>query len=208
MPATTRKLSFSIEPKPTTGRSSNRNHYALTSPLLVQTPVDLSSADYLTQTVVSRMVYHVAGPNLLESSNGSLYEETTTGRWRMALRGLRSWLRSDLLEPDWPWDQQAQETFHASLSDHLPLALSDFAGTDQYRFADRESLLWHTGAAASLFAYATDVYGSDLADDLLPLLVRGFKDHRTWEDLIPAVFGISATEFEADWNRWLSSSLP
>ncbi len=44
---------------------------------------------------------------------------------------------------------------------------------------------------------------------MIPLLVRELvgKAER-WEELIPAVFSVSLTEFEEDWNAWLLVEYP
>lgn len=52
---------------------------------------------------------------------------------------------------------------------------------------------------ASLIEYATQKYGAGR----LPLLLSELQQPVTWERLIPAVFDVSAAEFEAGWWVWL-----
>ncbi len=60
----------------------------------------------------------------------------------------------------------------------------------------------HTVALATLIEYAVITYGRER----LPVLVAGLGQHADWETLVPAVFGVSATEFEAGWQAHLESS--
>jgi hypothetical protein len=55
-------------------------------------------------------------------------------------------------------------------------------------------------ALATLIEYAVAAYGRER----LPMLVAGLGQYDTWDTLIPAVFGISASEFEAGWQVYLA----
>lgn len=55
-------------------------------------------------------------------------------------------------------------------------------------------------ALATLIAYAVATYGRET----LPILVAGLSQHENWATLIPAVYGVSATEFEAGWQTYLA----
>jgi hypothetical protein len=48
--------------------------------------------------------------------------------------------------------------------------------------------------------YTLAVYGRER----LPVLVGALSEHDSWESLIPAVFGISAAEFETGWQAYLA----
>ncbi|MEM7133797.1 MAG: hypothetical protein AAF702_46305 [Chloroflexota bacterium] len=208
MPRADARLTFVITQDPVRGRGGYGDRFELTSPLLVQTPDYLSLEDYLHQSVVSRLTYHVTTANLFESSNGQQYEENVVGRWRTIRRGLRSWLRSELLDPDWPWDLQAQNVFYASLPEHHPLKLATLSHGPENMSDEREALLWRTAATASLFAYVAETYDINTKSNKhLPSFIQGFKEHRTWDALIPAIFDITMEEFENDWNHWLDLQL-
>lgn len=56
-------------------------------------------------------------------------------------------------------------------------------------------------ALATLIAYAVATYGRET----LPVLVAGLGQHESWETLIPAVYGVSAIEFEAGWQAYLAT---
>lgn len=58
-----------------------------------------------------------------------------------------------------------------------------------------------TVALATLVEYAVTTYGRDR----LPLLVADLGQYDSWETLIPAVYGVSAVEFEAGWQVYLAA---
>jgi hypothetical protein len=58
-----------------------------------------------------------------------------------------------------------------------------------------------TVALATLVEYAVATYGRER----LPALVAGLGQHERWETLIPAVFGVTAAEFEAGWQAHLAA---
>lgn len=59
-----------------------------------------------------------------------------------------------------------------------------------------------TVALATLLNYAVVTYGSER----LPALVASLGQYTNWETLLPAVYGVSAAEFEAGWRRSLTNS--
>ncbi len=61
--------------------------------------------------------------------------------------------------------------------------------------------LFQTVALATLFEYAVATYGRDR----LPILVAGLDHYDRWATLIPAVYGVSAVEFEAGWQVYLTT---
>lgn len=70
-------------------------------------------------------------------------------------------------------------------------------------YLDSMNKLTHPGqtvALATLFEYVVATYGRER----LPALLLGLSQHSTWETLIPAVFGVSQTEFEAGWQAYLA----
>jgi hypothetical protein len=55
-------------------------------------------------------------------------------------------------------------------------------------------------ALETVFEYIVAAYGRDQ----LPCFVEALDQHIFWQALIPAVFGISAAEFEAGWQAYLA----
>jgi hypothetical protein len=54
-------------------------------------------------------------------------------------------------------------------------------------------------ALATLIEYAVDAFGRER----LPVLAAGMGQHQGWNTLLPAVYGVSATEFEAGRQGYL-----
>lgn len=54
---------------------------------------------------------------------------------------------------------------------------------------------------ATVIEYAVAAYGREH----LPLLVVRLGQHKSWETLLPSVFGVSAAEFEAGWQAYLAT---
>jgi hypothetical protein len=59
----------------------------------------------------------------------------------------------------------------------------------------------HTVALATLIEYAAVTYGRER----LPVLVAGLGQYESWDELIPAVYGVSPAEFEAGWQAYLAA---
>jgi hypothetical protein len=70
--------------------------------------------------------------------------------------------------------------------------------------------LWHSRlrlsplaapvALETMVEYAATTYGSER----LPALLAALPHHTSWETLLPAVFGVSITEFESGWHAFLA----
>ena len=58
-----------------------------------------------------------------------------------------------------------------------------------------------TVVLATMVEYAVVTYGRER----LPTLVAGLGQYESWETLIPAVYGVSPTEFEAGWQVYLAA---
>jgi hypothetical protein len=59
----------------------------------------------------------------------------------------------------------------------------------------------HAIAVATLLDYVDQRYGRDY----IPHLIAGWGSGATWAVLTPAIFGVSAAEFERDWQRYLDA---
>jgi hypothetical protein len=57
-----------------------------------------------------------------------------------------------------------------------------------------------TLALSTLIEYAVSVYGYEQ----LPVLLAGLSQSNDWETLVPEVFGVSTTDFEAAWQSYLT----
>lgn len=73
-------------------------------------------------------------------------------------------------------------------------------------YAEQSSMLsWgnHPGqvvALATLIDYAVATYGRER----LPVLLAGLGQYKSWDTLIPAVYGLSPAQFEAGWQAYLA----
>jgi hypothetical protein len=56
-------------------------------------------------------------------------------------------------------------------------------------------------AAETVVDYAVTTYGREW----LPALVQGLGQYETWDELVPAVFDIPVSEFEAGWQAYLTT---
>jgi hypothetical protein len=56
-------------------------------------------------------------------------------------------------------------------------------------------------AQATLIEYGVSTYG----DEFVPILIAGLAHHAEWETLLPALFDVSAAQFEAGWHEYMAS---
>jgi hypothetical protein len=54
---------------------------------------------------------------------------------------------------------------------------------------------------ATLIEYAVATYGREH----LAALMAGLGQYESWDTLLPGVFGVSAAEFEAGWQAYLTA---
>jgi hypothetical protein len=85
---------------------------------------------------------------------------------------------------------------------HPPIRLDQLAVPAPDGYTPEGTPVWgQTVALATLIEYAVDTYGRER----LPALVAGLSKHESWNTLLPAVFGVSAAEFEAGWRAYLAT---
>jgi hypothetical protein len=81
------------------------------------------------------------------------------------------------------------------LSEPLANGRNEWYATALYPYSSNDSI-----AVATLMEYAVSTYG----DQQLPLFLAALAHNDTWDTLIPAVYGVSASAFEQGWHRYLS----
>lgn len=151
------------------------------SPRLRSKPDGVSHADALVQALADQL----AGRALAEALHG----KRIAAGWSPLLAGMRLWL-----------------------SRHTRTALLGFAPKDWQEgavpmvqpgpcdfVADLLSVDERTMAAATIINFGMCAYGRDK----LPTLLAALAQYDSWHVLIPAVFGVSAEEFEHDWQEHL-----
>lgn len=73
--------------------------------------------------------------------------------------------------------------------------------TDDLPATDRQVPRGQSIALATLIKYAVVTYGRDR----LPILVASLDQYESWATLLPAVYGVSAAEFEVGWQNYLAT---
>lgn len=194
-PDTREKWTFILVPDRTDGRTSDYYRTEYTSPALSEVPAMLSDQEYVAQMMVSNMASQAvygASPN----RRNYLYT------WEMVVWSLYGWLRSDLLDQRSPWHAQAQVVFKAALPERLPLRLADIENWPDDSRPAQERIMRQYMVSESIIDFAMHTYGRST----MPALLTGLERERDWDRLTTTVFGVSATTFEAAWNRYLAQT--
>ncbi|MBP7964868.1 MAG: hypothetical protein KBG20_22205, partial [Caldilineaceae bacterium] len=165
------------------------------SPSLNRQPAHIPASRQLAESVI----YPLAGHLLAEAVSAQDATGINPG-WYLVLRGVQSWLAqevnpiSPIPPPDLPIPQAALDLY---------VETNGLPTLDALRVSRDPDFTWAAGwssqAAHSLVVYAMTTYGPDKVDDL----VAGLTQHESWETLIPALFGVTAGEFEAGWHAYL-----
>ncbi|MEZ4663809.1 MAG: hypothetical protein R2911_40260 [Caldilineaceae bacterium] len=151
-PSVDQKLHITVTPEMIRRWYYNRNQVLITSPVVSKTPVELSEAEYLKQTLVDLLVYRAI-------ENASVNNQANFYRWGMMIWGLSGWLRNDLLGERSPWDGQANDNFHQLVT--LPLQLDAVTDWQGDAPPTRERLMAQYVAADSIVDYIVVVYGRE-----------------------------------------------
>ena len=162
------------------------------SPALAPVPVHLSPAARLMQSIA----YPLAGRVVGEARQRT---QIKFGWWPV-VNGLHLWLSWEGSPLPSAWRYYVEGLLRERLSKPAPLRLADLMtwGVDRW---DWQGQWMQIMAAEALVDYAVTTYGRDR----LPALVQGLSQYGAWEALIPAVFGVSAEEFEAGWQAHLAA---
>jgi hypothetical protein len=174
------------------------------SPALLALPTHISEGDALLQLVAGLLIKR----SLDEALAGSAY----SCAWPHLATGLQRWLlweRSELPS----YVRYYGESFrqYGLGLDHSP-RLAGFGPYDRACMPDEyilnaylesymEGLAIESAEyiATEFVEYALFAYGRDH----IPALLDGMRRYGSWEKLIPAVYGASATEFEAGWQEYV-----
>jgi hypothetical protein len=129
------------------------------------------------------------------------YEELCAAHQLWMLSPVRIGIPLICIEGEWddwylaPWSAYAPLTHLNQLT--VPGSPADL--TFQPGSVARNTQPDQSVALATLIEYAVATYGHDR----LPALLAGLGQFNSWETLIPAVYGVSAAEFEAGWQAYL-----
>lgn len=164
------------------------------SPFLLRLPSDISNAEALVQILIDSFV--------TSAINESMRRRAIQVQWQEVVAGAQSWLHTTYCGARRTgrvicYQPAAHQGTHAALSvAALPLATSDSFALFGYRD--------HGFDGAALIDYVVAVYGRER----LPVLLAALSEQSTWHTLIPAVFGVTAPEFEAGWRAYLRGKAP
>ncbi len=158
------------------------------SPLLARTPVGYTPQETLLATVLPGLA-----DRLLAQALGRAVPDQN---WHFIQVGLKRWLAADaaaLLIPEpvhvWP----ALERY-VQANGFPPLQSLRLGHYPQWFWSSE----WLPQAGESVVAYGLETYGVER----LPALLDGLIRYRSWDALVPGVFGVSAEEFQAGWREW------
>lgn len=162
------------------------------SPALLPVPEDRTAVDRLSQSIVYPLAQHVL--------QEALEDVDVEREWSTVIEGIRHWLTWDRWALPSGWRYHAEEPLRQQVEYGKMLRLEDV--TPRWREGwDRTHRWTRLIVAETVVAYATETYGRDR----LPALLQGLSQHESWRRLIPAVFDVSADEFEAGWQVYLTT---
>ena len=174
---------------------------AVPSPLLLQVPEGLTYAEVLRQSIAVPLIAYTFDELL------SARQQPKCG-WQALVDGFSRWLQwEDVDLPSWYRQtldinlrQWLLENPYPKLAQIAPITTSGVGCCpNSCGYGHTDSRMQRIILAETLIDYAVTAYGRE---DLR--LIDGLRQHDTWESLIPAVFGVSAKEFESGWHAYLS----
>jgi hypothetical protein len=202
----------------------------LPSPLLLQLPVEQPAAEWLYQAAASSVVEAVIWQLPLKMPRGAY-----RFRWGPLLDALKLWQvrqaggalageRVPVFRQMYGTASGAKDSFGVGAACRMDLLWQQTTAvfwichklTMQTLRAAGDTLLrspaqrmrlataneWgETVALETVVEYAVARYG----EERLPRLVQALSDHASWQTLVPAVFGVSAAEFEAGWQAYIAA---
>lgn len=187
---------FTLDPVELMGTSEGTTLYA-PSPALLQLPASLSEGNALLQLIAGLLITH----DLDEAADAP-----QVCNWHSLRHGLRLWLLSE--HSDLPSQARYEVEIFLEFKraqgriPYLIWVAPDHNACSPYLHArSMAGSYTYNTVASTLVAYAVAAYGRDR----LPALIEGMKRHDSWEALIPAVYGVSAAEFEAGWQAMFLS---
>jgi hypothetical protein len=206
-PAAEEVLTVELLPEPVYAHTvAASGHMVFPSPALLPAPPDMAEAEVLQQTL-----YGALASRLLAEA---LDRAGARPQWRLLVDGLLLWAGGHSLDPrDRYADYVAERGLQGQVDAGSPPRLADLIldrGRDHpaaepggYGGSDyaAPALDWtvRQAAARRWVDYALAIYGQER----LAALVTGLGVYGTWEELIPAVFGVPLAEFEAGWQAYL-----
>jgi hypothetical protein len=110
--------------------------------------------------------------------------------------GLNQWILEDSAGPTWADSDYMAGLIQKFVDERSPVSLAELL----YLSDINESFV----AGRLLMVYIAAIHGRDE----IPRFMHGLSQHEGWDELIPAVFGVTVEEFEAGWNQWIDTHYP
>ncbi|HMN28204.1 MAG TPA: hypothetical protein PKE45_08620 [Caldilineaceae bacterium] len=162
-----------------------------TDSLLIPSPAFLQAPDGAAPEMLLQSL-RIALTNIVLTEG--LAENPVRPQWSFLIDGLRKWLQTCYRIQGESQCEGRRPIMSAAPNATPALSLADltFQDSDWVAATERAGRI---RAAESLVAYIVQVYGVEK----LPLLLAGLRQHNSWQTLIPAIFGLSAEQFEQEW---------
>lgn len=191
-----RKIGVHLAPNPRRGRAARSTQIYVTSPLLATMPARLSDSEYIQRFILEQLVALSVNRATDWVGNSQILH------WSTIMWAIRGQLTDRLIGMPSPWFAQNEPVFEEYGRQRFPIQLDQLTAISNRRETpDKRHMYWQQISAELLISYMLDTFG----EDRLIALVDGFGEHRSWDTLIPAVFGVSQNEFEEEWNRYLGT---
>lgn len=170
------------------------NRLILPSPQQMLAPAQMIEADVLRGSIMEPLAIRIVEAQTVESLD--------TRAWPVLRDGLSLWLRLEygtlpsafrhrLASGLFEW-----QDFDSARLDFVSSYSTLYAGSPY----DGSSNIQRQAAAYTLVSYAIEDYGRST----LPVIVESMNLYDSWNELIPAVFGVPPEEFEAAWQAYLA----
>lgn len=181
------------------------SHYAQTggSRIRMTSPALYPATEQERAGIVGRLLRLVLRRQLMEAAQ----KTAALPQWQPLVQGLGAWLAYSGTMPFAPDEEAAppvQLRFGLQGTWHLDDLLDDLLRYDPQSqsmqvftlISDPEHQEQREAAAGQLIDYIAGTYGIDA----LPGLLQGFAQYEDWEELAPALLGVSAAELERGWH--------
>lgn len=183
-------LTFTVEPRVVGTWSSRGTQIGVTSPTLYQIPEWVTPTGQLIDTVTDHLINKVLSELL------HIDELYYSPEWYILLGGVRSWMRTHILEAPPYWQEEALQELRNRSQILFPLRLTDL--DREGRIEPEERQLRFTVAEMAV-AYIMDQQG--MAH--LPVFLRALRTHTSWEELLDDLYGQTVEQFTYGWNVYM-----
>lgn len=191
------KLQIIVDP-PSNPVRNDKDTLVIPSSQVASERYGISEVDVLTNEISVRLITHLL--------NQVINRQEIKPQWREMTLALQFYLRREYGHNQ-TWKEEVPYLSHrrAAQSQSLNLAQSMFHNTLPSEYESKWQIVnIASNVADPLVEYILQAYGYAQ----IPVLLDAFATHSTWETLIPAVFDMTASEFEDNWHAYLIEKYP